>query len=249
MRIKTTILGLFCLLTVKAFPQNDALLEPTLLRKKYFVGGGAISSTGWSTGVRYGFHDKGAANASEVMLDFARVKHEKEVRIVNPAFENSKPYVFGQTNMTFALRLGAGRKKVLSKRLFQRAVVVNWNYYGGFSGMLLKPIFLEIYYRDNDQISGFFNVEKYDPVKHTDQSRIFGRTNFFTGLDQMKIRPGGFAKTAFTFEWGDVDEDIKAIEAGAVLDIYPEEIPILAFSKNQPYFLTVYLGFNWGSRW
>ncbi len=65
----------------------------------------------------------------------------------------------------------------------------------------------------------------------------------------MKLRPGGFAKTAFTFEWGAEEDEIKCIEAGAVLDVYPEEIPIMAFSENKPYFLSVYLGFNWGTKW
>lgn len=249
MSIKKSILIAFCLLTIKGFSQNDPLLKPVLLYKKYFLGGGNISSSGWSAGMRYGFHDKGEDKSSEIMFDFARVKHEKEVRIVNPAFNNSKPYVFGQLNQAFALRLGAGRKTALSKRMFQKAVVVNFNYYGGFSAMLLKPVYLEIYYRDNDQSTGSFAVEKYDPEKHMDQSRIFGRTNFFKGIDEMKLRPGGFAKTAFTFEWGAEEDEIKCIEAGAVLDVYPEEIPIMAFSKNRPYFLSVYLGFNWGTRW
>ena len=228
-----------------AYAQNVA--EPVLY-KKYFTYGGNINSRGWNATFRYGVQSE-EKKATELQCDFGRLKHEKEVRIVNTTFDNPKQYVFGRLNQTFVLRLGVNRKITLSDKLFNREVLVNFNYGAGFSGMILKPVYLEIYKRGQDQSKDVFAVEKYDPAIHNDQSVIYGSASFTYGLNELQMKAGGYLKTSFTFEWGNENERFKSIETGVVVDFYNQKIPIMAFSENHKTFVSLFAGFNLGNRW
>lgn len=246
---RLTGLFLLCLpFAYNAVAQNDAILRPTLLYKKYYTIGANINTRGWGLNFKYGFQ-KTEDRSSQVIFDFARLRHEKEIRVVNPAFENPKSYVFGRLNQTFALRLGAAQKVALSKRMYRKAVTVSFNYAAGFSAAVLKPVYLDIFTKTLDNPAGEIHQERYDPAIHTDQSSIYGSSSFDRGLDEISFRPGGFAKCSFTFDWGEDEEDFKTVETGVCADIYPEPLPIMAFTKNHMLFLNVYIALSLGNRW
>lgn len=227
--------------------QAQNTTEPVLL-KRYFTYGGNINSRGWNATFRYGIQSD-EKSATDFFTDFGRLKHEKEVRIVNASFNNPKQYVFGRINQTFVWRVGINRKMVLSDKLFNREVLVNFNLGTGFSGMVLKPVYLEIYKRSQDQNRDVYAVERYNPAIHTDQSVIYGNAAFTYGLDELKLKAGGFLKASFTFEWSNENDQFKSIETGIVADFYNNRIPIMAFSENHKTFISLYAGFNLGNRW
>ena len=51
------------------------------------------------------------------------------------------------------------------------------------------------------------------------------------------------------FEYGKRYNVIKAIETGAVLDVYPTVLPMMAFSEKQQVFVSLYLKMVWGKKW
>ena len=65
----------------------------------------------------------------------------------------------------------------------------------------------------------------------------------------MRFHPGGYAKLGLTFEYADLDDDIKAIETGVTVDVYPKVIPIMATAKNQQVYVNLYINFLWGRKW
>jgi len=61
---------------------------------------------------------------------------------------------------------------------------------------------------------------------------------------------GGFARTGLNFDFGSRDRVIKAIEAGATLDIFYTKIPIYINAESNHFlFLGFYLAFQMGKRW
>ena len=90
--------------------------------------------------------------------------------------------------------------------------------------------------------------EKYNPDEHYIDD-IYGRAPYHRGLGQTRIHPGGYAKLALSFEYADYHDDVKSIETGVILDAFPKQIPIMAFNKNQQFFLTFYVSMIYGRKW
>ncbi|MEO0403386.1 MAG: hypothetical protein AAF193_00805, partial [Bacteroidota bacterium] len=81
-------------------------------------------------------------------------------------------------------------------------------------------------------------------------NNIFGRASGLRGFDQLKFHPGGFVKFALNFEYSSEKNGIKAIQVGAIADIYPEEIPIMAdLSENSQFFLNGYVNILIGKKY
>ena len=65
----------------------------------------------------------------------------------------------------------------------------------------------------------------------------------------MRIYPAGYAKAALSFEYGKKYNVIKAIETGALVDIYPFAPPMMAFAKKQEVYVSLYIKMVWGKKW
>jgi len=42
---------------------------------------------------------------------------------------------------------------------------------------------------------------------------------------------------------------VKALEVGAIIDAYPQEIPIMALTENNRFFLSFYITIMYGRKW
>ena len=109
-------------------------------------------------------------------------------------------------------------------------------------------MYLDILHETTNKDKYAITTEKYDPDKHFIEN-VYGRAPYMRGIEQMRIYPGAYAKFGLSFEYADRRDELKTIETGIILDAYPKAIPIMAFAKNNPYFLTFYLSFNYGRRW
>ena len=180
--------------------------------------------------------------------DFVGMKHPKEVKSVNQAFDNARSYVYGKLNSFSILRAGVGRQHTIYSKAEKNGVEVRFLYSGGLSLGILKPVYLNILKPTGN--FGEFDVvtEKYNPDEHYIDN-IYGRAPFTEGLDQLFFRPGAYAKVGFNFEYAPVFEDVKALEIGVILDAYPQEVPIMAFAENKQLFLTFYLTIMYGRKW
>ena len=77
---------------------------------------------------------------------------------------------------------------------------------------------------------------------------ILGKAPFKQGLDEMKLRPGVYAKGGMVFEIGTSRLRAQSNEGGAMVEYYPQGIPLMA--ENPPSYIipTLYLSYSGGSR-
>lgn len=202
------------------------------------------SASGFGIAYRRGIHVS-VFRKRMYELEAQNFKHPKEVKTVNPYYENAKGFVYGKLNSVLLLRGGVGLQDVIYTKSDKKSVEIRYSYFLGATLALAKPVYLEIV---RDPPENVVSTEKYDPNIHFPQN-IYGKAPFFTGIDNTKIYPAGYAKLALSFEYADRYNAIKAIETGLVGDFYIKAIPMMAFNKKQQVYVQVYLKIIWGKKW
>ena len=107
---------------------------------------------------------RGVGKLSTWSVGFASMKHAKEVRSFNPAYDQAKSYVFGKVNALYILRLGWGKRTVATPKLRNGGVSVGWHYSFGAALGLTKPVYLEIGYPQIPYT--YLLTQRYDPAEH-----------------------------------------------------------------------------------
>ena len=224
--------------------EEPAILEEdqTMMYRYEAAGGLFLHSAGWGLSYRKGKHVTGYKKRF-YEIEFATMKSSKEIKVTNPNYENSKPFVFGKLNFFMLLRGGYGMQRTLFSRGRHNGVEIRYIYAGGPVAGFTKPVYLEIF--QPDQLP---KAEAYDPNIHQIQD-IFGRAAFTYGLDKMRLYPGAYGKFALSFEYGSTSTDIKTIETGVFVDAFLRDIPIMAYVDNKSYFINLYVALTWGGKW
>jgi hypothetical protein len=217
------------------------------LKKNEWALGLNVHSAGW------GFDFRRAKNLTvnkkqHYEIEIVNMKHPKEVRSVNPYFDNARSFFYGKQNTMTVLRLGYGRQNVLFSKAEKGGVEVRLNYTGGFSLGLAKPVYLNILYPTEFDREYLVVVEKYDPEKHYTDN-IYGRAPFTEGITEVKPFPGAYAKFGLAFEYGAWDDDIRCIETGISFDAYGKEVPIMALTENSQFYFNFYINILYGRKW
>lgn len=204
-----------------------------------------IHSRGVGINFRRAFHVTGEKKRI-LEAEVCTMRDLKEVKV--SMNENSKGYYYGKLNSLIVFRPGFGRQIVIFKRSERRSVEIRYSTFVGGSLCFAKPVYLDILHSNQGSEPMPLSTEQYDPELHN-QTNIYGRANFLTGINRTKIYPGGYAKFSLSCEFGDDYSDVKAIELGAVADIYPFPVPLMAYNKKNPYFITLYAGLVIGKKW
>ena len=90
----------------------------------------------------------------------------------------------------------------------------------------------------------------YDTFDHMDEwIEIIGRAPFKYGLNEIKLRPGVYAKGGMEFEIGTSRLRAQSIEVGAVAECFPQGLVLMADNPPAYFIPTLYLSYNWGSRY
>ncbi len=175
-------------------------------------------------------------------LEAQNYKHPKEIKSVNTYFENSKGFIYGKLNSFLMIRPGFGYQNILYQKSDKKSVEIRYSYFIGATLAFAKPVYLEI--KRGDIIS----TERYTPgVDSIDI--IYGKASFFTGIEHTKIYPGGYAKLALSFEYADKYNKVKAVEVGAIVDVYVKGLPMMAYNKDEQVLISLYLKLIWGKKW
>jgi len=227
---------------------NANLYDDTkLLYRNEMSIGGIVHSNGFGANFRRGQHVTGTRKRV-LEIELVNYRHPKEVKTVNPAFDNAKGFYYGKLNSLLILRPGIGYQNVIFSKPEKSGVEIRYVTFIGGSIGLAKPVYLQILKRT--PIDNYYDLatEKYDPALHFPDN-IYGRAPYFKGFDEMKIYPGGYAKFGLTFEYGAFDDAVKAIETGVCVDLYPKVVPLMATQRNQQVFVSLYLHFLYGRKW
>jgi hypothetical protein len=232
---------------------KDRTFDDTqVLLKQEFTGGAMLHTQGWGLLLRRA-KNKTFLRKRLFELEVVSMEHPKEVKSINPYYENSNSYNYGELNQVVVSRLGYGRHNVLYAKL-DKGVEIRYLYVGGFSMAWAKPIYLEIGYPSIPY--EYVATERYDPHKmdeggnllHT-QDNIFGRASVFKGIENMQFYPGMYGKFGFSFEYAKRQKNVRSLEAGVIIDYYIQDVPMMARIDNPPYYLTFYLAVNFGFKW
>jgi hypothetical protein len=250
------ILGTFAILLagMSAFAQQEGSQGvpigadgQKILYRNEMAGGLVAHTEGFGLNFRRGKHVTGFRKRV-FELEFVNMRHPKEVKTVNPYFENSKGFYYGKLNTMQILRPGIGYQNVLYSKADGRGVEIRYVTFLGASLGFVKPVYLEILHETPVQFEYQLSTEKYDPNKHFIDN-IYGRAPYFKGFDEMKIYPGGYAKLGLSFEYGAYEEDVKAIETGVCVDVYPKVVPLMANTNNHQVFVSLYINLLYGRKW
>jgi hypothetical protein len=236
---------MLCCIAYAAGAQNQAIEEPQLFYRKRIQLGGNLNSSGLGgINFKYGWHKTGTRK-NMLDIEFARIRHPKETRIYGQS-ETPQQYTFGRLNMAFFLRTGYGQTVFITERPYKNAVQLNFNYAVGLTTAFLKPIYLDIFYPNTDGIGGYVVPERYDPAKHDNQSRIFGNSSFFQGINNTTAKFGAYGRASMSIEWGEYPDEFHTIEAGMTLDVFPDRLPLMAYKPKTPYIFNLFIGYQFG---
>lgn len=224
--------------------------KPVLYRNEQSFGI-ILHSNGWGINYNRGKHVTGFKKRM-LEFDLVSMKHPKEVKTVFD--ESAKAYVYGKLNTLSVLRASIGEQRLIFNRNSRQGIEVRLNYSLGTSIGITKPVYLEILIPIDlvPPIDTFpptiVEIHKYDPELHF-TNNIRGRASFTNGLDELNFHPGIHAKFAMSFGYGYLDDDIKALETGMTVDLYPKDIPIMALIDNNSLYFNFYIKLLYGRKW
>jgi hypothetical protein len=226
--------------------------ETNILFRNEAAGGVLVHSNGFGITFKRGWHMTGYKKLM-LDIDFVSLRDPKQYKLSNPDYPDSKPYFFGKLNYAYILRGGVGRQNVIFSKGERSGVEVRYNYYGGVSLGITKPVFLDILV-DNPFEPGtkILDTRRYDPSDPDQQDQredIYGPGPYFQGIDLLSFYPGVYGKFAVSFEYAGWQDKITAIETGVIIDAYPKKIPIMANSQNHNLFFNFYISLIWGGKW
>lgn len=198
-------------------------------------------------------------------VQIGELRHTKEDRQSSESSNvaggrSSRSYFFGKQNSLYVIRAGKGVKRYLSEKAKHKGVAIGFTYEGGLTLGLLKPYYLELIYPQDvgpnplDVRSEKYSDENASQFLNVNGYNIYGSSGFTKGLKEIKPVPGVHFKMGAHFDWGAVDEMVKAIEAGFMIDVFYRKIPLMVENdaitnaENRPFFVNLYLTLQLGKR-
>jgi len=222
--------------------------EGTLVYSKQTVFGFQARSNGYGLLYELG-KMKTPLKSTVYRIELTEIKHPKENRfqnLSNPFLFISNPYIYGKVNNFYQLSVGVGQQRLIGQKGNKNGVSVSWNYNGGLIAGLLKPYYVQV-----EDLTGT-NI-KY--IKYTPEDSILflgpailGAGGFWRGWNELKVKPGAFAKTSLRYDYGRFNEVVSALEIGCSIEYYPGGIPIMALQKEKPLFFQAYIALLFGRR-
>ena len=179
-------------------------------------------------------------------IDFTEIKHPKEEKLSGGNFLFGNPFIYGKVNSFYQFTLGFGQQYILGQKGNKNGVAVSAIYNAGLSIGLLRPYYIDV----GDPMTGGTKTIKYtvqDSALFLGPT-IIGGAGFGKGWNELKVKPGGFVKTALRFDYGRFNESVSGIEVGISAEFYSEKIPILLQQEDKQFFFQGYIAILFGRR-
>jgi len=177
-------------------------------------------------------------------LELSEIFHPKEEKV--PSTDQNYfggSFKYGKINNFYQAKLGFGQQYFFGLKGNKNGIAVLGIYQAGLSIGLLKPYYIDI----DDNGSRSIKYSGADTSAFLSE-RILGASGMSKGWNEVKIRPGAFAKLALRFDFDSYNETIKALEIGLSVDAYGKAIEQMAFSKPERLFFQGHIGFVFGGR-
>lgn len=178
-------------------------------------------------------------------VDFTEIKHQKEDKQPNDGFIFGNPFIYGKINHFYQLTLGFGQQYILGQKGNKNGVAVSAVYNGGLALGLLRPYYIVV--QDAGGVNSTIKYSKADSARFLGLD-IVGGAGFGKGWNEIKIKPGAFAKAALRFDYGRFNEVVSGIEVGISAEFYASKIPIMVDQKEKQFFFQGYISILFGRR-
>jgi hypothetical protein len=186
-----------------------------------------------------------------IEAEIVSMRHPKQTKIVNEQTTgDAKPFFFGKINYVYVARVGYGMQRVIFGKAEKSGVEVRYNLFVGGSLGITKPVYNDVLVDTDDPNIKTVATKKYDPEDPHQQnvSDFYGPGSYFQGFDELTLYPGAYGKFSFSFEYSTVHQKVAIIETGVTADGFLKTIPIMAFTKNNPYYLNLFVSLLWGGK-
>jgi hypothetical protein len=193
-------------------------------------GYGAIFEKGWKQDKR---------KSTLLRFELYEKKHLKEDRVTNVSVLGAaNSFIYGKLNNFYQFRAGYGIQRVLGSKGNKNGIEVSAIGIGGLSLGLAKP-----YFYDAADSTG-----KRTRVKFSTSVNPYGSSGFTVGWNELKMKPGAFARTGLRFDYGRFNETVSAIDVGLITEFYAGKIPQMFGVKQKQFFLSGYVNILFGRR-
>ena len=181
-------------------------------------------------------------------FEISYLKSLKQIKLAN--FFNFTSFVYGKLNDVMVFRGGYEVERRIYGKPYWGGVELRWLYGGGASLALLKPYYYTVMVAETTSTNELVQVMEYRTFDdHTQWIDIIGKAPFKYGLQEVKFRPGLYAKGGMNFEIGTSKTRAQSIEIGAMAEYFPQGIDIMADNPTEYIIPILYLSYRWGSRY
>lgn len=244
---------LCCLLSLSKEVLSQTMIIPEerrMIYKKEWSGGATLSNRGFGGNLRFAVVP-GTFKKLIFEADISKIKHPKEVKVINPYYDGAKSYVYGKENSFFTARIGAGTQFLIFDKAPKDGVEISFSILGGLSLGMLKPIYYEILKDNGNPYYLDLVSEKFDKDKHNVYN-IYSYSGFNKGFNELSTIPGAYVKAGFNFDWSGKDDKILMLETGTVIDVFATRVPIMANFDNlkqKQAFISLYATILFGKKY
>ena len=238
---------------IQAQSQNES--KGIVYQKEWSLGG-MLHTQGWGF-----FYEKARyinfRNKKIFEIQFTQLKNPKETRQASDygysylGQQAPRPFVYGKQNNFYPLNVAIGRQHMFAERAEKSGVEVGFKYMGGISIGILKPYYLDLISKGDNQLYTVVKPERYssdNANRFLDLGYIYGSSGFTYGLDQINVIPGLHLQAALNFDWATNDQFVKALEAGVIFDAYYKKIPIMIQAANYQFCPNLYVSLQFGKK-
>ncbi|MBA4166072.1 MAG: hypothetical protein H0X41_00745 [Chitinophagaceae bacterium] len=218
--------------------------EGEIVYNKQHVFSIKLASDGYGLGYEIGkFKSPRKSILYNIELSEKKSPKEKREGIFDQSQLKVNYIAFGKTNTFYQLRLGAAQQQVIGGKGNKNGVMVSAIYGGGLTVGLVKPYIVDAYAFN----TGETVHSKFPEVLDSNYSIIKAK-GLAGGWNELKVRPGLYAKTAMRFDYGRLNETVTAIEVGLSAEYYASKISQILYSKDKQFFFNAYVAILLGRR-
>ena len=203
-----------------------------------------LATDGYGLGYEFG---KFKSNRKSILFNFelSEKKHPKEKRegFFDPGQLRVNYLAFGKRNTFYQVRLGAAMQQVIGGKGNKNGVSVSAIYGGGLAHGLVKPYIIEAIINDQGDVK----PSRYPEIIDSGYLEVKAK-GLSGGWNELKVRPGAYAKTAMRFDYGRLNETVTAIEVGLSAEYYSSKIPQMLYNKDKQFFFNAYVAILLGRR-
>jgi len=182
-------------------------------------------------------------------FEFSYYRSLKQIPVINTSYFNYVSFIYGKLNEVFVVRGGYAEERRIYGKPYWGGVELRWLYGGGVSLGLLKPYYYSVSVATIDENGQYSMVVENQTFDNSSQwMEVIGKAPFSYGLNEIKLRPGVYAKGGLSFEIGSSKPRAQAIDVGVLAEYFPQGIAMMAENPKEYFLLTLYLSYRWGSR-